>query len=371
MSFLHKVIFVFVLLLIFLTNHQVLNATPPSDPKLSALSTAKKVIQTTVQAMAPSVALTLVKLSNNTTLAVDKNPQLIDTISIRVQVNSFDKNSINLVSEVGAKMVDSNGVIFALTTLNATGTVCTTGCLYTGPIDMNYFKPGPYKIYGYAKTVGGILKKTAEYAVTLPQTKFPPKVAITSPVTGSTVSGVIAVSFNATDNIALTAVSVRLDGQVVFSGKNSPATFSIDTRNLTNGLHTLYAYASDIYFTSVSPSVVLNVSNTIPLAITVNPSPISGGLPSLDVSDNNPASNIFFAQSGNNILVSTDNSNWKTYAGPFQSLSYRGNSGTHNVTVLGSVAIEDTIYCARNCNITANGTLRNTIVTLDKDFLFH
>ena len=95
----------------------------------------------------------------------------------------------------------------------------------------------------------------------------PPGASITAPAAGSVVSGSVAVSATATDNVAVAGVQFLLDGAVLGS-EDTTAPYSItwNTTAATNGVHTLQARARDTSgnLGTSSSSVTVTVSNTTP-----------------------------------------------------------------------------------------------------------
>ena len=90
----------------------------------------------------------------------------------------------------------------------------------------------------------------------------PPTVSITSPANGSTVSGIIFVSANATDNVGVASVQFQLDGANLGSPiTTAPYNYSWDTAKTTNGSHTLTAIAKD---------GAGNTTTSGPVSVTVN-----------------------------------------------------------------------------------------------------
>ncbi len=73
----------------------------------------------------------------------------------------------------------------------------------------------------------------------------PPSVAVTSPAAGAQVSGTIAVTFDASDNVGVARVELVVDGAVVGSDSAAPYSISLDTRTLSNGAHSLGGRAVD------------------------------------------------------------------------------------------------------------------------------
>ena len=107
-----------------------------------------------------------------------------------------------------------------------------------------------------------------------------PSVSLTAPTSGATVSGVIAVTANASDNVSVTAVRFALDGSPLGADDTAaPYSMSWDTRSSTNGTHTLSATAFDAAGNSSSSSMMVNVSNsTTPAStpFTGTPTPMPG-----------------------------------------------------------------------------------------------
>src|SRR5260370_19511351 len=92
----------------------------------------------------------------------------------------------------------------------------------------------------------------------------PPTVSITSPVNGSTVSGTVAISVNASDNVSIDHLNYIVDGAVVGSETDGFNTYSWFTRDLTNGTHTIAVRAVDPSGNATtSNSITVNVANSL------------------------------------------------------------------------------------------------------------
>lgn len=96
----------------------------------------------------------------------------------------------------------------------------------------------------------------------------PPQVSVTSPAEGSTLSGAITVTVDASDNVGVARVELLVDGQLVGTDSAAPYAFALDTRALSNGGHTLAARAFD---------AAGNQATTGPRAVTVQNSGGGGG----------------------------------------------------------------------------------------------
>lgn len=91
----------------------------------------------------------------------------------------------------------------------------------------------------------------------------PPSVSVTSPASGSTVSGTIAVRASATDNVGVAGVQFYVDGAPL-GAEDTAAPYEIgwDTATTTDGSHTLTARARDAAGnTSTSTAVSVTVAN--------------------------------------------------------------------------------------------------------------
>ena len=93
-----------------------------------------------------------------------------------------------------------------------------------------------------------------------------PTVAITSPGAGATLSGIAAVSANASDNIGVASVQFKVDNANTGAAVTAaPYNYSLNTNSLSNGNHIITAVASDAAGNqSTSAGVAVKVNNTNP-----------------------------------------------------------------------------------------------------------
>lgn len=105
---------------------------------------------------------------------------------------------------------------------------------------------------------------TVNNPVVPPPDTTKPLVDVTSPATGSTISGSIDFSATATDNVAVGKVELYVDGALVATVQSSPYTTVLDTTTLTDGSHSLSAKAFDTSNnTATSTTVSVTVRNTV------------------------------------------------------------------------------------------------------------
>ncbi|MDQ3418025.1 MAG: Ig-like domain-containing protein [Acidobacteriota bacterium] len=117
-------------------------------------------------------------------------------------------------------------------------------------------------------------RRAAPYGATAPPPNNPPPpppppdgtapvVALTTPASGASVSGVVNVAANASDDVGVVAVRFSVDGATLGSEDTvTPYAVSWDSRTVANGTHTLMATAYDAAGNSASSSITVNVSNT-------------------------------------------------------------------------------------------------------------
>ena len=98
-----------------------------------------------------------------------------------------------------------------------------------------------------------------------PPDTTPPTVLITAPTNNSTVSGVITITAEASDNVSVASMQFMLGGSPIGGLETSPPwSVTYDTRQLTNGQYTLTAVARDAAGNSAPSSpVTVNVNNTL------------------------------------------------------------------------------------------------------------
>jgi hypothetical protein len=90
----------------------------------------------------------------------------------------------------------------------------------------------------------------------------PPSVAITSPANGATVSGTIAVTANASDDIGVTQVEFFVDGGSIGVDTSAPYSASWNTAGYSDGSHVVSAVATDTIGQTGSNSVNVTVQNS-------------------------------------------------------------------------------------------------------------
>ena len=124
---------------------------------------------------------------------------------------------------------------------------------------------GAHTVSAVARDAAGN-SAVAQVAVTVdnaPPDTAPPSVRITAPVNGATVSGVVTLGADASDNIGVVGVRFFAGGaQVGPEDTTPPYSTTWDSKTVPDGQHTLMAVARDAAAQSATATITINVSNT-------------------------------------------------------------------------------------------------------------
>jgi thermitase len=100
------------------------------------------------------------------------------------------------------------------------------------------------KAYDAAGNVGQASVGVTVANIVVPDTQ-PPTAAITNPVNGAHVSGNVKINVSASDNVAVSQVSIYVDGVLKYTGAASPYTYAWNTQKVAKGNHVITANAWD------------------------------------------------------------------------------------------------------------------------------
>lgn len=144
--------------------------------------------------------------------------------------------------------------------------------LYSSSVDLG--TAGRDSYYGWGRVnAAAAVQATVNSAVADTQ---PPTASIGSPGNGKTVSGLMTVDVAASDNVGVTRVDLKLNGNVIASDTSAPYGFSVDTTQLPNGSASLVAVAYDAAGNPGSSAAVgVTVSNSVALAADTTPPVVS------------------------------------------------------------------------------------------------
>jgi len=110
-----------------------------------------------------------------------------------------------------------------------------------------------------AKAYDSTTSTTASITVTIDNA--PPTVSITSPTTGTTVSGIVNIAATATDNHSINKVEFYVDNTLLATDATSPYSYSWDSTTIIDGTHSLKAKAFDSAGNNTTATISITVSN--------------------------------------------------------------------------------------------------------------
>jgi thermitase len=153
--------------------------------------------------------------------------------------------------------------------------------LFSSAIDLGATGKDIYYGHGMVDAAAGV---NAVMSATNTADTQAPTVALASPLDGSTVSGQVAVNVSASDNVGVTQVELKVNGNRVAIDNSSPFAFSWDSKSVVNGIVTLTSVAYDAAGNArVSAPINVSVNNAIvvPAPDTIAPvatiaSPVAG-----------------------------------------------------------------------------------------------
>nr|WP_229418221.1 S8 family serine peptidase [Massilia sp. Root351] len=184
-------------------------------------------------------------------------------------------------------------------------------------------------VFGYGRVNAAAAVQAAVGSVQAADTQAP-AAGIAAPLGGASVSGTVAVSVNASDNVGVARVDLKVNGTVVASDSTAPYAFSWNSTGAVNGIASLVAVAYDAAGNAgTSGTVQVNVANTTalvpadttrPVVAIVNPTAgnVSGNVNvAVNASDNAGAAGISLALYIDGVLKAS---------GKGASLSYNWNT---------------------------------------------
>lgn len=132
--------------------------------------------------------------------------------------------------------------------------------LYASAVDLGASGRDP--VFGHGRVDAAAALRAVDGATASTTDTQAPKVSLASPSGGSTVSGLVSVGVNASDDTGVSRVDLLVNGAVVASDTSAPFAFSWDSTQVSNGSTTLSLRASDAAGnTATSAGVVVTVSN--------------------------------------------------------------------------------------------------------------
>lgn len=122
---------------------------------------------------------------------------------------------------------------------------------------------GPHDLQSRAYDAAGNSGSSAIVSVTTSNDTVAPSTSITSPASGATVSGTVAVNAEATDDVGVARVEIYLDGALKQTCTASPCSWSWNTAASSNGSHNLQSKAFDAAGNNGNSATVTVTANNV------------------------------------------------------------------------------------------------------------
>lgn len=144
-----------------------------------------------------------------------------------------------------------------------------TAAPYSMALDTTLYSNGTHAVAAVAYDAAGNTT-TAQVNVTMKNTTPPPPPAqdttapvasIAAPANNATVSGVVAFTADATDNVAVAKVMFTVDGNPIATDMTKPYSISLDTTKFSNGNHVIRAKAYDAAGNAKTPQKSITIRN--------------------------------------------------------------------------------------------------------------
>jgi thermitase len=133
--------------------------------------------------------------------------------------------------------------------------------MYSTAVDLGAAGRDP--VFGYGRVdAAAALRATVAYQSPVDSTA--PVAAIAAPLANGSVSGLVGVTVNASDNVGVSRVDLVVNGTVVATDTGAPYTFSWNSAGAANGMANLVAVAYDAAGNAgKSAAVAVNVANQV------------------------------------------------------------------------------------------------------------
>lgn len=221
--------------------------------------------------------------------------------------------------------------------------------LFASSVDLG--APGRDPKFGYGR-VDAYAGVKAALAIGTPVDTQPPLATISSPSNSASVSGLVNITVNASDNVGVDHVELKANGTVVGTDSASPFAFSWNSANAANGMVNLVATAYDKAGNAgASVPVAVNVANAAPPVVkdTTPPvvridNPVAGAVSgnvsvSVSATDNSGAAGISESLYIDNVLVASG----KGGALAYSWRTRRVKAGNHVLTAVAKDAAGNTM----------------------------
>lgn len=133
---------------------------------------------------------------------------------------------------------------------------------------------GSYILSAKAYDAAGNIGQSTNVSVSVINDTAPPIISINSPIDNATLSGTVAVTATASDDLGVSKVEFYVNGGLTSTSSAAPYSYNWDTTSVANGLYNLVAKAYDSKGKVAQANIDVNVNNVI-----------SNSIPEYNISD--------------------------------------------------------------------------------------
>src|SRR4051812_19649231 len=273
-------------------------------------------------------ALSAAEIQTDMNTAVGGNPPPPDTTKPTVSMSApADGSTVSATVALNANASDNVAVagVQFLVNGNAVGSE-DTAAPYSVNWDSSTVANGSYSITARARDAAGNQATSAAVVVTVSNTpdSTPPSIAVTSPLSGGTVSGTVTLAANASDNVGVIGVQFFVDGTPTGAEDvSAPYSVSWNSATVANGTHNITARARD---------GAGNATTSLPISVSVTNStqpPVPGLVAAYAFSENNGSAVTDISGNGNNGTI--NNAVWNSAGKYGWGLSFDGATSRINI----------------------------------------
>jgi hypothetical protein len=312
-------------------------------------------------------------------------PELVSpTIALSYPANNASVSGTVSVTSVASDNVGVTKVEFYV---NGVLQSTDTASPYLFSWNTSSLSSGNYTLTAKAYDAAGNVGQATAVSVTVVNDTTAPTVSLTAPASNNIVSGIVAITASANDNVGVSKVEFYGNGVLLSASNVSPYSYNWNTTSFTNGSYTLSAKAYDSSGNvGQSSNVSVTVNNpdstapSVSLTAPANSSIVSGTVSvAATASDNIGVSKVEFYV--NNVLQATDTSSpyslsWNTTlvangsytlsAKAYDAAGNVGSSANVSVTVNNHDATAPTVsVTSPSAGATVNGTVAVTATAND------
>jgi len=210
---------------------------------------------------------------DSATVDVDNSGGACDNLPTVAITAPEDGAAVDGLLEITATASDDKGVQRVQFFLDGGLFISDEAIPYSAELDTTLFDEGPHNLRAVAYDTA---EQTSQANITINIDRTPPEVSFVSPAANAIMSGSQVIEVAASDNVAVAAVELFIDGDSQSTLTSSPFAWTVDTTSLDSGPVELLAIATDGVGHTAEASRTVTVDQPPSVTITAPGSSVSG-----------------------------------------------------------------------------------------------